>query len=212
MSNHKVTVMFFNMEIIAHTDGGLVSLNDIFNAGNAYRLSNKKAALQLNSFLNSKGLSEYLDAASEEWNIPKDDFIKTIGRGKNTKRMVHLSVALLAAEQLSPRFHAFIHKTFIEGKLLEFRDRGATEFTKLNTAIDEYLPDRNGKNNQGVFIQTAKLMRQKILGEDAVTADWNSATVEQTHKRYDMENKISEMLRLGVVNNYDHLKQLINKM
>lgn len=212
MSNHKVTVMFFNMEIIAHTDGGLVSLNDIFNAGNAYRLSNNKAALQLNSFLNSKGLCEYIDAASEEWNIPRDEFMQTIGRGKNTRRMVHLSVALLAAEQLSPRFHAFIHKTFIEGKLLEFRDRGATEFSKLNASIDQYLPLRDGKSNKGIFIQAAKLMRQKILGADAVSGDWDSATVEQTHKRYETENKLSDMLRLGVVNNYDHLKELIDKI
>lgn len=212
MSNHKVKVMFFNMEIIAHTEGGLVSLNDIFNAGNSYRLSNNKAALQLNSFLKSKGLDEYLDAASDEWNIPKEEFIQTIGKGKNTRRMVHLSVALLAAEQLSPRFHAFIHKTFIEGKLLEFRDRGATEFTKLNASIDQYLPEREGKDNRGVYITAAKLIRSKILGEGAKTEDWNSATVEQTHRRFEIENKISDMLRLGVIANFDHLKQLIDKM
>lgn len=212
MSNHKVKVMFFNMEIVAHTDGGLVSLNDIFNAGNSYRLSNNKAALQINSFLKSKGLDEYLEAAADEWNIPKDEFIKTVGKGKNTRRMVHLSVALLAAEQLSPRFHAFIHKTFIEGKILEFRDRGATEFAKLNASIDQYLPDRDGKNNIGVFITAAKLIRFKILGEGAKTEDWNAATVEQTHKRFEIENKMSDMLRLGVVTNFDHLKQLIAKM
>lgn len=212
MSNHKMTVTFFNVDIIAHTDGGMVSLNDVFNAGNAYRLTNGKPALQINSFLNSKGLDEYLDAASDEWNLPKDGFIKTIGKGKNTKRMVHLSVALLAAEQLSPRFHAFIHKTFIEGKLLEFRDRGATEFSKLNASIDQYLPGRDGKSNKGVFIQSAKLIRAKILGTDAKTEDWNSSTVDQTYLRYEIENKLCEMLRLGVVNDYEHLKKLIEKI
>lgn len=212
MSNHKMTVNFFNMEIMAFTDGGLVSLNDVFNAGNAYRLAHGKPALQLNSFLNSKGLDDYLEAASEEWNISKEDFIKTTGKGKNTKRMVHLSVALLAAEQLSPRFHAFIHKTFIEGKLLEFRDRGATEFSKLNASIDQYLSGRDGKSNKGVFIQVAKLIRNKILGDDSKTEDWNLASVDQTHYRYEIENKLCDMLRLGVINDFEHLKQLISKM
>ena len=212
MSNYPVTVEFFGNVIRAQTEGSRICLNDMFNAGNAMRLSLGKPALQMNAFLNSKGLAEYVEAAAQEWNLSHDHFICKEGRGKNTKTFVHVSVALLAAESMSPRFHAHVHRTFIEGKLLEFRERGGTEFKSLNAAIDQYLPDRAGRDNKGVYIQIAKLVRGRILGEDAKIEDWNKASVPQIHLRYDWENKICEMLRLGVVRDYPHLKELVNKL
>lgn len=212
MSNYPVTVEFFGNVIRAQTEGSRICLNDMFNAGNAIRLSQGKPALQMNAFLGSKGLAEYIEAAAEEWNLPVEHFICKEGRGKNTKTFVHVSVALLAAESMSPRFHANVHRTFIEGKLLEFRERGGTEFKNLNAAIDQYLPDRQGKENKGVFIQIAKLVRSRILGEGAKTEDWNSATVAQTNLRYEWENKMVDMLRLGVVRDYEHMKELVGKL
>jgi hypothetical protein len=213
MSNYPVTINFFGNVISAHTEGSRICLNDIFNAGNALRLSEGKAALQMASFLASKGLQEYVGAAAEEWNLPEDHFVRREGKGKNTRTYVHVSVALLAAESMSARFHAHVHKVFIEGKLLEFRERGGTEFKKLNASIDEYLPGREEKeSNKGVYIQIAKLIRERILGKDAKTTDWNSASVDQTHLRYEWENKLCEMLRLGVIQDFQHLKALVGKL
>lgn len=212
MSNYNVTVEFFGNVIRAQTEGNKVCLNDMFNAGNILRMSQGKPALQMNAFLASKGLAEYLEAASDEWNLPQDYFITREGRGKTTKTFVHVSIALLAAESMSPRFHAHVHKTFIEGKILEFRDLGGTEFKRLNASIDQYLPDRIGKDNKGVYIQLAKLVRARILGHEAKTADWNSATVDQIHLRYDWESKICDMLRLGVIRDYKHMKEVISKL
>lgn len=212
MSNYPVSVEFFGNVVRAQTNGSLICLNDMFIAGNALRLSEGKPALQMNAFLNSKGLADYIEAAAHEWNLPESHFITKEGRGKNTRTYVHVSVALLAAESMSPRFHAHVHRVFIEGKLLEFRERGGTEFRNLNAAIDMYLPDRAGKDNKGVFINIAKLIRERILGNGAVTDDWNKATVAQTHLRYEWENKMCDMLRLGVVRDYEHAKQLISKL
>lgn len=212
MSNYPVTVEFFGNVIRAQTNGNKICLNDMFIAGNALRLSLGKPALQMNAFLNSKGLYEYIEAASQEWNLPQNSFVIKEGKGKNTRTFVHVSIALLAAESMSPRFHAHVHRTFIEGKLLEFRERGGTEFKNLNAAIDLYLPDRQDKENKGVYIQLAKLIRGRILGEDAKTEDWNSATVAQNHLRYEWENKMCDMLRLGVVRDYEHAKALIGKL
>jgi hypothetical protein len=212
MSNYPVTVSFFGNVIRAQTSGSRVCLNDMFIAGNALRLAEGKPALQMNAFLGSKGFNEYVEAAAEEWNLPAEHFMMKEGRGRNTKTFVHVSVALLAAESMSARFHAHVHRVFIEGKLLEFRERGGTEFKKLNASVDQYLNGRDGKDNRGVFIQIAKLIRSRILGDDAVTDDWNRASVSQTHLRYEWENKICDLLRLGVVRDYDHLKELINKL
>lgn len=213
MSNYPLSVEFFGNVVRAQTLGNRICLNDLFIAGNALRLADGKPALQMSAFLNSKSLNEYVDAAAVEWNLPKEHFITKEGKGKkNLRTYVHVSVALLAAETMSPRFHAHVHRVFIEGKILEFRERGGTEFKNLNAAIEEYLPDRQGKDNKGVFITIAKAIRERILGPNAKTEDWNFTGVTQTHLRYDWENKLCEMLRLGVVKDYDHLKELISKL
>lgn len=212
MSNYPVSVEFFGNVVRAQTLGNRICLNDMFIAGNAVRLSEGKPALQMASFLNSKTLNEYIEAAAHEWNIDKAQFIAKEGRGKNTRTYVHVSVAMLAAEFMSARFHAHVHRVFIEGKLLEFRERGGTEFKNLNAAIDLYLPDRIGKDNKGIYINIAKTIRERILGDGAKTEDWNSATVAQTHLRYDWENKMCDMLRLGVIRDYEHAKEIINKL
>lgn len=212
MSNYPVSITFFGNVIRAQTEGSRICLNDLYIAGNALRLASGKPALQMNAFLNSKGLAEYVEAAAKEWNLPEDHFIVKEGRGKNTKTYVHASVALLAAESMSPRFHAHIHKVFIEGKLLEFRERGGTEFKALNAAIDQYLPGREGKDNKGVFINVAKMIRSDILGPEAKTDDWNRASVDQTHIRYERERDLCTMLRMGLVKDYDHLKEIISKL
>lgn len=212
MSNYQMSVQFFGNVVRAQTEGSKICLNDMFIAGNALRLADGKPALQMNAFLQSKGLTEYVEAAAQEWNLPVDAFISREGKGRNTKTFVHPSVALLAAESMSPRFHAHVHRVFIEGKLLEFRERGGTEFKALNASIDEYLSGRDGKDNRGVFINVAKALRSRILGPEASTEDWNRASVDQTHLRYEWENKLCDMLRLGVVSDYDHLKTLISKL
>ncbi|MNQ15591.1 hypothetical protein D3C85_285640 [compost metagenome] len=212
MSNYPMSVTFFGNVVRAQTEGSRICLNDLFIAGNALRLAEGKPAKQMNAFLSSKELAEYVDAAAEEWNLPSEHFIAREGRGRSTRTFVHASVALLAAETMNPRFHAHVHKVFIEGKLLEFRELGGTEFKTLNAAIDQYLPGRDGKDNKGVFINVAKAVRERIFGAGAGPDCWNTATVDQTHMRYEWENKLSTMLRLGVVRDYEHLKELIERL
>lgn len=212
MGNYKMCVEFLGNTIQAETEDRKVCLNDVFIAGNAERLACGKPALQMASFLASKTLSDYVEAAELEWGLTCGSLIRKEGSGKRTRTYVHISVAILAAETMSPRFHAYIHRVFVEGKLLEFRERGGTEFKTLNAAIDAFLPGREGKSNKGIFIQVAVKLRAKILGPDATTASWNTATVDQTHTRYDLEYKLSEMIRLGLIRDYDHLKDVIERL
>lgn len=209
---YKLDVDVFGSLVRAETDGYLVSLNDLFAVGNAWRLHNKKAALQLTPFLKSEALKAYVSAASNEWGIPEDKFIIKVGKGKYTRTMAHISVAVLAAEQISPEFHAKIHKIFIEGELMKYRVLGGTEFVSMNIAIDTLLPDRVGKDNKGVFIQCAKMIRTKVLNVSDGANVWASATVEQTHQRYAIENKIVDYLKLGFIRDYAHLKEVIGRL
>jgi hypothetical protein len=126
--------------------------------------------------------------------------------------MAHLTIAVYVAEQMSPDFHYQAIKTFLEGKLLEFRELGGTEFKNLNAAIDLYLPGRSGKDNKGVYIQIAKGIRTKLMGAGAEAGCWDSATVAQIHTRYSVEGKLIDYMRQGFVRDYDHLKEIIAKL
>jgi len=208
MSNYIMQVDFFGNDIRCETEKLTLSLNDLFNAGNLWRLNNKQAPLQLASFINSVTTKRYIKAAAKEWGLPEEDFLFKTGKGKYTRTMAHISVALLAAETISPEFHARAHKQFIDGKILEFREFGGTEFKKLNVAIDQYLPEREGKSNLGIFINVAKIINHKLSNsEDKI--DWDKASVGQIHSRYEIEKKISDYLEQGFVRNYDHLKEIL---
>ena len=213
MSNYIMQVDIFGSKITCETDGVLLNLNDLFNAGNVTRIGEGKKVYQLASFLSAKKTNEYLKEASKQWGIPESDLLFKKGRGKYTKTMAHISIALLAAENISTAFHVRMHKTFIEGRLLEFREYGGTEFQNLNIAIDRYLGCREGKtDNRECYIQSAILIRSKILGANAKIGDWDTATVEQTHLRYEYETKLCAILELTDVDDFQHLKSIINKL
>jgi hypothetical protein len=213
MSNYVMSVDFFGNAVRAETEGCMISLTDLTYAGNVWRMTNGRKAYQLAAFISSDTLREYIAAASTVWGIPIDAFIKSEGRGNTKRTMGHLSVAVLLAEQISPFFHAMVHKTFLEGKLLEFREQGGTEFKSLNAAIDLYLPGRENKpNNKNVYIQCAIQLRTKLLGKDAKAEAWDSATVAQTHSRYAAEKSLVQFLQLGMVRDYEHLKELIQRV
>lgn len=210
MSNYIMQVDFFGNSVRCETEGLMVSLNDLFNAGNLWRLQNKMPVYQMHAFLNSAALTEYVKAAADEWCMPADKFITRAGKGKTTRTMVHISVAILAAEQISPAFHAKVHRTFVEGKLLEFRDHGGTEFKSLNAALDMRSQEVLGKPaHKGHFIQVATLLRARLLNEGQ---DWNTASVAQTHRRWEAEQTLVKLLQLGVVRDWEHLKELIGKV
>lgn len=207
-----MNIDFFAGELRCETENTMVSITDLFNIGNRYRVLNKQSILKLSNFLDSARTKDYLKEASVEWDIPECELIKRAGKGPNSRTMAHISIVLLAAEAISTKFHVKLHKTLIEGKILEFRDYGGSEFNKLNVNIDTYLPGREHKSsNKGVYIQVAKMIRTNILGESAKSEDWNQASIGQTHARYEIENKLSEFLKFGFVKDFDHLKHLINK-
>lgn len=210
MSGYVMKVDIFGNAVRCETDGLMVSLNDVTNAGNLWRLQNGAPIYQLAKFLESKQLAEYIVAASEVWDIPADQLMAKAGKGKTSRTMAHISIAILLAEQISPKFHATVHKVFIEGKLLEFREYGGTEFRALNSALDAAMMKWEQRNaHKGHFIQVASAINKKLLHGDQ---NWNTASVAQTHQRYEVEQTLVKLLELGVVRDWEHLKELIEKV
>ena len=203
-------VDFFGNSVRAETEGRLVSLTDIVRAGNQWRAAKGLPLKTLQAVVESVGFNDFISVVKND--MPESEVLFTVGQGNKKRTMAHVTIAIYVAEQMSPEFHYNVIKTFIEGKLLEFRELGGTEFKNLNAAIDLYLPDRQGKNNQGIYIQIAMRVREKLMGAGAEKGCWDSATVAQIHSRYDLENRLIDYMRNGFVNDYEHLKAVIGKL
>lgn len=209
MSNYVMNVDFFGNDVRCETDGLMVSLTDLVKAGNQWRAQKGMQIKPLQSILDTVGFSEFKAVVESDL---KCNVLRIDGSGNRKRTMAHITLAVYVAEQMSTEFHYQVIKTFIEGKILEFRDLGGTEFKSLNAAIDKYLPEREGKDNKGVYIQCAKILRTKILGETAVAGDWDSASTWQTHARFNAEKELVKFLQLGFIRNFEHLKEIIQKI
>jgi hypothetical protein len=207
MSQYVVQADFFGHSVRCYTEGKMVSLTDLAKAGNKWRIANDLPVKQLAQLIDSVGFAEFKAVAEKD--MPNEDILRVEGRGNTKRTMGHVMLAVYLAEQFSAEFHYKVIKTFVEGKLLEFRELGGTEFKTLNAAIDKYLPEGG---SIGKYINAAKMVRAKILGKDAEAGDWDSASVQETHTRYDIEKRLVDVLSLGVVRDWEHLKELIEKI
>lgn len=202
------------------------SLTDVWKIGNAYRTKRGLPELDLNNWLRSPETLEYVRVVEQDLNVKcvdstpleirKSALVKnltspliTTKRGKGGGTWAHLYILLDAAARLDPNFKHQMYKTFVEGRILQWREDGGDEFLNLNIAIDAYLPERDGKDNTGIFIQVAKQLKAKILNPEDT---WNTASFPQLEKRAKLEKDLCNYLRLGMVRNYDHLKELIAKI
>lgn len=178
------------------------NLTQLFNVGNKTR--DKPA--NLSKFLSSESTKKFISIVEEK--IGSKCFeITGAGNKKRTWANIHLMV--YAAEYLSPEFHFEVIDTFVNGKILEYRDESGDEFKAMTAAIDNYLPNREGKDNKGVMIQISKRIKHKVNPE---LTNWNNADADDLRYRLKIEEKIVSLLELGVVTDYEHLKKLIDKM
>lgn len=135
-------------------------------------------------------------------------------RGRYGGTWTHLYVLIDAAAYLDPDFKVQVYKTFIEGKLLQRRDEGGENFKAVNIAIDAYLPGRDGKDNQFLFINLANLIADKFGLPEVEKGKnrWNDATLHQTEARAKIEETLTIMLRTRLVKDWDHLKTLVDAL
>ena len=138
----------------------------------------------------------------------QSEFLKT-KRGKGGGTWAHLMILLRAAAYLDKDFEVEVYDTFINNKIIQWRDDSGDQFIALNVAIDAYLPDRQGKDNKGVFIQVAKRLKAKLLTDGV---EWNNASFAQLEDRTKMERSLVQFLQLGMVRDYEHLKEVIDKL
>jgi hypothetical protein len=215
------------------------SLTDVWKAGNSYRARNGREELDMHHWLRSPETLEYIKVVEKdvitkcavpahlegidfEVVFERDETIINYSlkaviksplivskRGKGGGTWAHLYILLDAAARLDPEFKHMMYKSFVEGRILQWRDDSGDQFIALNAAIDAYLPERKDKDNTGIFIQCAKKLKEKINPDGD---NWNTASFNQLELRASIEKDLVRLLSLGVVKNYDHLKELIARI
>jgi hypothetical protein len=205
-TNQLMDVAFSKGNVQVFHKTAMGDLTQLFNVGNSFRLSEGKAIMPLAKFKETKAFKEF--TLIVESNI-KGKALTVSGKGRGASTWANIHLMIYAAEYLSSQFHFEVIDAFINGKLLEYRDESGDQFKALNRVIDDYLPNREGKDNKGVYIQVAKAIKAKI---DPELTSWNFATADNLQQRLKYENSLVTVLQLGVVSDYNHLKELINKL
>jgi len=167
---------------------------------------------QLEQYIDKFGRVKYAELIKQFPHL-----IKSIRGGKveNRGHYMHLNLLLKIATILDKDLEAQIYMIFIEGKILEHRDNGGEAFKRLNKAIDT-LPDRQPhlkpKGNKGVYINVAKMIREKlsIIDTKGYNEDEHDKIVQE--KREEYINKLVSFIEIGFVTSYPQLKETIKKL
>jgi len=217
-TNQLMTVALPNGTLDIYHKTAVGSLTDLFSLGNAQRILDGKKAMNQTLFLQSKATQGFIQIIAKELNINTNEIVFAKGRGKASRTYAQLHFLIYAAEKLSPMFHFHVIDVFLSKHLLQLRDDGGNVFKTLNLAIDQWLPDRKGKNNLGCYIQVAAILRAKIFPEikefETGVNIWNTdlATYDKKYLREDYEDKLVAFLKVGLIKDWEHLKEIIGNL
>lgn len=204
-TNQLMTVAFSSGDIEVFHKTAMGNLTQLWRTGNMMRASEGNREANITKFLESDKTKRFVAILDRQGIMA----IEKTGRGKSAKTWACLELMVYAAEYLSTEFHVEVIQTFIKGKLLDFRDESGDNFKAMNIAIDSYLPGRGGRDNKGLRIQVAKQIKHKVNPE---LVSWNFATADDLRYRSEIEDKITTFLSMGLVDSYDHLKELISRL
>jgi len=226
MKTNQLLVIDIKGNLIhAHHKTGDINVNDLLKVGNKLRVLDGKNPMLMPQLKRNAELKRFMKAIEDEVKAGEYSYyevnpklLHVVGKGNKATTLAFLPVALKIASIMHTPFEAILYRIFIEGHLLKLRDDGGNNFKRLNQAIDHYLPNREDKSsNRGCYIQSAKMLRKKIFPEIAGNIDsniWNTkqATSDKQALRADYEEKLVSFLEMDLVRDWDHLKELIDRI
>lgn len=217
----------FSIEV-SHKDG-MCDLKALFEYGNELRKQRGKSEIELREWLGRQDTAEFIIAHEQltysNSNVGNIPVLKgkryqvvgpisclKIGKGRYAKIRSDLLLTIKAAAVLDKHLEVLIYTIFINQRILDLRDKGGDNFKRLNDAIDQYMPGREGKtSNKGLYINAAKKIRAGLGCESL--ADWNvqEAGAPIHEQRSQVEDRLVVLLENGMVEGTKHLWALIEK-
>ena len=206
--DHQLTVSLFGGEVRAWHKSEMVDLTALWNL---MAVNTGKVFARLDKWLRYEKTQAFLKELSEFLEIPEDQLVQVVSRGRSSYTKAHIYVAISAAMHLSPKAEVIVIDTFVKSRLFDLRDEGGVEFKRLRHIFDERKP--NLKNLQvssstGKDFSWSNLMRliKRRCGLPQ-GYDWNAATAEQHKERIRLE-EIAENL----IKNMDDFQQIYEIM
>ena len=201
-TNQTMTVSILDGELPVEHKTYFGSLQALFQIGNRWRAMNGLPVLRPEQWLNMRSTQEFIREVEER--IGTQAVKRRRGGRGGGGSWAHLYVLLDAAAYLSPALKLDIYEKFVQGRLLEWRDRSGDNFIELNAAIAMNAEEVFGKPaHRGHYINIANALKRRC-GVD----NWNRADHRQLQERARIEEALATMLRAGVVRDWDHLKEL----
>ena len=205
-TNQLMSVAFSEGVVNVFHNTAMGDLTQLWKVGTIMRVNNGMAVPQLNNFLQSQSTKDFIEVCERKTGKP---CIEVTGRGKNGRTWASIHMMIYAAEYLSTEFHFEVIDAFINNKILEWRDVSGEEFKALNIAIDNYLPNREEKSNKGIYINVARMLLKKVNPD---LSSWNDASADELRDRATIENKLVTTLQLGLIKDWEHMKEIIEKI
>ena len=205
-TNQLMSVAFSEGVVNVFHNTAMGDLTQLWKVGTIMRVNNGMAVPQLNNFLQSQSTKDFIEVCERKTWKP---CIEVTGRGKNGRTWASIHMMIYAAEYLSTEFHFEVIDAFINNKILEWRDVSGDEFKALNIAIDNYLPNREEKSNKGIYINVARMLLKKV---NPALSSWNDASADELRERATIENKLVTTLHLGLIRDWEHMKEIIEKI
>lgn len=218
MKNTQLKISIGNGIVAVEYKTGMVSVDDLVTVGNEFRVKNGLQPIYKANILKSAELASFVKVIKADvdngcypyFDLDDNDLIKVKGRTKAAVTTAFLPIALKIASMIDPSFEAYVFRVFIEGKMLQVRDGGGEVYKRLNLLINEAMKKLEGREaHKGHYIVIAKTLNKKVF-EDIESEDWNNAlvTVQHHEKRLSIENDMLAVLKLGLVKDWEHLKQI----
>ena len=205
-TNQLMSVAFSEGVVNVFHNTSMGDLTQLWKVGTIIRVNSGMAVPQLNNFLQSQSTRDFIEVCERKTGKP---CIEITGRGKNGRTWASIHMMIYAAEYLSTEFHFEVIDAFINNKILEWRDVSGDEFKALNIAIDNYLPNREEKSNKGIYINVARMLLKKVNKD---LKSWNDASADELRERASIENKLVTTLQLGLIKDWEHMKEIIEKI
>lgn len=201
-------------------------LNSLWDYGNGLRAAKGLSRLDMNDYLRSPSTAELIMSIEKTYTTvnPHSMEFDSQGRlkmnkglrcvrtkmGKGGGTWVQLYLLLDAAAWLDSDFRLSMYETFVKSQILQWRDESGDQYNNLAAHIDAYLPERELKlDNKGIIINIAKMIRAKVNPENN---SWNDATYSQLEYRATIEKRLCDYLQMGMIRNWEHLKEVITKL
>lgn len=170
------------------------------------RILAKRYNANMTSWLASEGVEKFIKETQTITNTKS--VVRVAGAGNKKVTWCHINVAIAAMMYLDPAIQAQVVDEFVKGRIFEWRDKGGDGFIDLNAVLVEHAMEVLGKPaHKGHFIHIAKTLKTKVGAET-----WDTASADMQRKRAQLEDRLATLLKAGVVKDWDHLKDLAERV